>query len=81
MSPYIASLIGFFIFSSIADNWGRKPAIGSSWFIASIGAIILSLSVNWYMAAIGYFLGGFGVNPAITISISMMSENSLGKFR
>ena len=81
MAPYIASLLGFFIFSGIADNLGRKPAIGISWFIGSIGTIILAFSVTWWMAALGYFFAGFGANPAITISISMMSEISLGNFR
>jgi len=45
--PYVGSLFGFFIFSSLADNWGRKPSICLSWFIASIGAIIMAFSVNF----------------------------------
>ena len=67
MSPYVGSLIGFFLFSSLADNWGRKPSIGLSWLVASVGGIIMWLSPNWELAALGYFLAGLGVNPAITI--------------
>ena len=40
----IGSLIGFFFFSFIADNYGRKLGLGSSWLCASIGAVILASS-------------------------------------
>lgn len=40
----IGSLIGFFFFSFIADNYGRKLGLGSSWLCASIGAVVLASS-------------------------------------
>jgi OCT family organic cation transporter-like MFS transporter 4/5 len=44
--PYAGSLVGFFIFSFLADNYGRKMAIGLAWFCASIGALVLGVSLN-----------------------------------
>jgi OCT family organic cation transporter-like MFS transporter 4/5 len=41
--PYSGSLVGFFIFSFIADNYGRRLGIGASWFCASIGALVLGV--------------------------------------
>ena len=65
--PYIGSLLGFFLFSWIADNYGRKIALGLSWLFASLGALLLALSWDFYSAMFGFFLAGFGVNPAITV--------------
>ena len=33
------------------------------------------------MIGVGWFLGGFGGNPAITLSYSFINEQSLGKYR
>lgn len=65
--PYIGSLIGFFFFSWLADNKGRKLALGASWLLASLGALLLALSWDFYSATIGFFIAGAGVNPAVTI--------------
>lgn len=78
---YIGSFIGFFIFPYIADNQGRKLAINLSWAVCTAGVILAAFSQNIYMVGAGWFLGGFGGNPAITLSYSFINEQSLGKSR
>jgi OCT family organic cation transporter-like MFS transporter 4/5 len=70
---YIGSFVGFFIFPYIADNYGRKLGLNLSWGFTCIGVIIAAFSVNIYMVGIGWFLGGFGGNPAITLSYSFIN--------
>ena len=78
---YIGSFVGFFVFPHIADNNGRKLAINASWAVATSGVVIAAASQNIYMIGIGWFLAGFGGNPAITLSYSFINEQSLGKYR
>lgn len=40
----------------------------ATWGLTTIGAFLLSCSMNLNMAAIGLFLLGFGSNSAITVS-------------
>jgi len=40
---YFGSLIGFFIFSFVADNYGRKVGQGISWFLAFLGTLIIGV--------------------------------------
>ena len=40
---YVGSLIGFFIFSFVADNYGRKIGLGISWFMAFLGALMIGV--------------------------------------
>ncbi|CAD8090428.1 unnamed protein product [Paramecium primaurelia] len=78
---YFGSLTGFFIFSFIADNYGRKLALTLSWTITTIGSITLASSQNFQMITSAMFLLGFGGNPAITIHYSFINEHSQGHFR
>lgn len=78
---YIGSLIGFFLFPYIADNWGRKKAMHISWACCTLGVILLATAKEVSMVAIGEFLAGFGGNPGITFSFSFINEQSLGKSR
>lgn len=73
MLVYIGSFFGFFVFPYIADNFGRKIAINLSWGTSCVGVIIASASQNIYMMGVGWFLGGFGGNPAITLSYSFIN--------
>lgn len=72
-ASFIGSFIGFFLFSWIADNKGRIPCLRYSWLVASIGALIMGVSNNPGLIFIGYFLAGFGANPAITVQYSFMN--------
>jgi MFS transporter, OCT family, solute carrier family 22 (organic cation transporter), member 4/5 len=40
---YMGSLVGFFIFSFVADNYGRKLGLGLAWFMATIGSAMLGV--------------------------------------
>jgi len=44
-----------------------RPALGISWLFASLGALILGIAWDYWVACVGFFLAGFGSNPAITI--------------
>jgi OCT family organic cation transporter-like MFS transporter 4/5 len=78
---YIGSLIGFFLFPYLADNWGRKKAMHISWACCTLGVVLLATASEVSMVAIGQFLAGFGGNPAITLDYSFINEQSLGKSR
>lgn len=36
-------LSGFFVFSFIADNYGRKFGLGTAWLSATIGTLLLGV--------------------------------------
>ena len=78
---FVGSFIGFFLFPHIADNKGRKIAIVLSWGCATLGVILVAAGQNLAMVAAGWFITGFGGNPAITLSYSFINEQSLGKSR
>jgi len=42
---YVGSLVGFFIFSFVADNYGRKFSLGFSWFLAFLGCFCLGVII------------------------------------
>ena len=71
---YVGSVIGFLLFPFIADNYGRKIAIQISWGLFVIACVCVAFAWNIYIVGIGFFLAGFGVNPATTIQLSLISE-------
>jgi MFS family permease len=70
---YIGSLIGFFLFPYVADNWGRKKAMHAAWGCCSLGVVLMATASEVSMVAIGQFLAGFGGNPAITLDYSFIN--------
>ena len=78
---YLGSLIGFFIIPHIADNWGRKPALRISWSFFVLGALCLCLCDSPNMTGLGFFFSGFGSNPAVTLSYSLINEQCIGRRR
>lgn len=60
----------------IADNYGRIAGWGSAWLCGTLGCILMASSFNYTMMLIGYFLSGFGTNPAITLHYSFINEHS-----
>jgi len=38
---FFGSLVGFFLLSFIADNYGRRLGLAISWMAASIGTLLL----------------------------------------
>lgn len=71
---FIGSLLGFFLIPYLADNWGRRVAIRISWFLATAGVLMICVADSPSMIGIGYFLAGFGANPAITLCYSFINE-------
>jgi MFS family permease len=71
---FIGSLLGFFVVPYFADNWGRRIAIRVSWAICTVGVACITFAVSPSMIGIGYFLAGFGANPAITLCYSFINE-------
>lgn len=78
---FVGSLLGFFTIPYFADNWGRRIAIRISWFICTIGVAFAAFASSPSMVGIGYFLAGFGANPAITLCYSFINEQCLGRSR
>ena len=77
----LGSFMGFIIFPMISDNKGPRLALIGSWFTCILGCILMAIANNYYFILIGYFLAGFGVNPAITLHFTFMNDHSTGKFR
>lgn len=63
------------VFPILADKKGRQKCIRLSWFIGSIGCIIM-LVENEFCQIFGYFLAGFGINPSTNLQLSMINEHS-----
>jgi len=60
MTLYAGTFFGFIGMLFITDNYGRKVSIILSWTTTLIGIIILSASIDIYMACVGLFLAGIG---------------------
>lgn len=60
MSLYAGVLIGFLGVPFVSDNYGKKTAIVMGWALTLLGIIILSASVNIWMASLGLFIAGIG---------------------
>lgn len=70
---FVGSLLGFFTIPYFADNWGRRVAIRSAWMICTIGVGLAAFATSASMVGMGYFLAGFGANPAITLCYSFIN--------
>lgn len=71
-SVFIGALAGNFLFSLISIN--RRPHIGITWLIGSIGCFGLSFSPNIYVFIVFYIMAGFGILTAIMVHFAIMSE-------
>jgi MFS family permease len=69
----VGSLIGFFIIPHLADNYGRKIMVHISWGICVLGALLIATAPSPILVGIGFFLAGFGANPAITLNFSFIT--------
>ena len=81
MMPYIGSLIGLFIFSYFADNKGRRSSLGISWLLVSIGALILAISWDYWVACVGFFIAGYGINSAVTLHYCFINVFSCNLYK
>ena len=78
---YIGAFFGYIILSFFADNYGRKKSILVSWFICTIGILIVAVSFNIYTIGLGLFLSGFGGDAVINITLLFFSEGVENKKR
>ena len=52
--------VGYMVFLSFADNYGRKVSLVLAWSVTTLGIAILSVSWSMSMANVGLFLAGAG---------------------
>lgn len=71
---YFGAFLGYLGFSFFSDNFGRRSSILLAWGCATLGGIILAVSVNIPMAAVGLFFAGAGSDAAINICFYFFSE-------
>ena len=71
---YFGAFVGYIAISFFSDNFGRRSSILVSWFICTIGAIIVALSPNIYMIAVGMFFCGCGCDAGINICFFFFGE-------
>lgn len=64
---YVGGLIGYFFFSFLADNYGRRPTYIISWSIATGGCLMFVLSQNLPMVAVGLFMLGLGAGVSMNM--------------
>jgi OCT family organic cation transporter-like MFS transporter 4/5 len=57
----------------LADNYGRKIMVHISWGICVLGALLIATAPSPILVGIGFFLAGFGANPAITLNFSFIT--------
>lgn len=60
MTLYIGAFVGYIGIPFISDNYGRKLSIVIAAILTLAGIVILSVSVNIYMACLGLFISGIG---------------------
>lgn len=71
-SVFFGALVGNFLFSLVSIN--RRPHIGITWLIGSLGCFGLSFSPNIYVFIAFYVLAGFGCLTTIMVHFAVMSE-------
>ncbi|MFO0002060.1 MAG: MFS transporter, partial [bacterium] len=71
---YFGAFIGYIVISFFSDNFGRKSSMVVSWAICTAGTILVAVSVNIYMVAVGLFLSGCGCDAAINICFFFFGE-------
>ena len=67
-------LVGYLLFTHIADNTGRRTAMIAAWGTTCIGLATLNLSPNIYLACLGLFLAGAGSETSLRISLAIINE-------
>jgi hypothetical protein len=56
------------------DNLGRRKSAIIALAISFLGIFIIASSLNLFIAQIGLFLAGFGIDPAINTSFYFITE-------
>lgn len=71
---YIGALVGYIAVSFFADNYGRRKALLGAWAICAVGTVVVASSLRLEVAAVGFFLSGFGSDAAINLTLVFFAE-------
>jgi MFS family permease len=71
-SLYFGALVGYILFSFYSDNYGRRIAMLIAFGIATLGAIIMSVSMSLPLVAVGLFLLGAGADASINMCFNFL---------
>jgi MFS family permease len=72
--PYFGSFLAFICFSYISDNFGRRKTMIISLALATLGSLLIVLSFNLTMVAVGAILAGGGINVSAGIVFYFFGE-------
>lgn len=72
--PYFGSFLAFIGFSYISDNFGRRKTMIFSLALATVGSLMIVLSFNLAMVAIGAIMAGGGINVSAGIVFYFLGE-------
>lgn len=73
MTLFLGVLFGYIIFTYLADNFGRRMALITTWTTANIGILILCLSQSMSHACVGLFLAGAGCESNIRVNLAIIN--------
>jgi MFS family permease len=62
------------VVSFLADNFGRRRALLGSWGVCAAGTVVVASSIRLEVAAVGFFLSGFGSDAAINLTLLFFAE-------
>lgn len=71
---YFGSFIGYLVVSWMNDNLGRRKSILIGLGVSFLGILMIASSINLFMAQIGLFLAGFGIDPSINTVFYFIAE-------
>lgn len=71
---YVGAIVGYLITSVLADNIGRRITILLCEFLSVAGYAIILLAPTLFIAEIGLFMAGFGVQSCLSVCFCVLSE-------
>jgi MFS family permease len=66
---YLGALVGYVAVSFLADNFGRRKALLGAWSVCAVGTVVVASSLRLEVAAVGFFLSGFGSDAAVNLTL------------
>ena len=73
--------MGYMAISFLADNFGRRRALLGSWVVCAVGTVVVASSMRIEVAAVGFFLSGFGSDVALNLTLLFFAEEVGSKKR
>lgn len=78
---YVGAFVGYMAISFLADNFGRRRALLGSWVVCAVGTVVVASSMRIEVAAVGFFLSGFGSDVALNLTLLFFAEEVGSKKR